>query len=71
MMKISKLEIERYILAYKNYKEDNEEKEFWLNNRDYLLSNGFKYDEMIELLFDYGKEDKVVEVLQLLGVEVV
>ena len=70
-MKISKLEIERYILAYKLYKEDNEEKEFWLNNRDYLLANGFDYDEMIELLFNYGKEDKVVEVLQLLGVEVV
>lgn len=70
-MKISKLEIERYVEAYRMYKEDNEEKEFWLNNRDYLLANGFDYDEMIELLFNYGKEDKIVQVLEILGVEVV
>lgn len=65
-MKISKLELERYINAYKDYKT-SDDTTMWLNNREYLMQNGFKYTDLIELLCD---EPKIIEVLQVLGVEI-
>jgi len=64
-MKISKLELERYIEAFK------EDKEKWLTNKTYLEDNGL-YDilDIIEILHKYTLE-QIVKVLEILEVEVV
>jgi len=68
-MKISKLELERFINAYKDYK-DSQDTTLWLNNREYLNLNGFTYTDIIELLVDHN-ESEIINVLLTLGVEIV
>ena len=68
-MKISKLELERFIDAYKDYRE-TDDTTIWLNNRTYLQDNDFKYLDLIEELHEEDF-DKIVKVLEALGVEVV
>ena len=72
-MIISKLELERYINAYSEYKEDNEEKHRCLATREYFDINGL-YDSMgiIEECVNINATQKQIEnVLKALGVEVV
>jgi hypothetical protein len=69
-MQISKLEISRFIEAYEENKAfDTNER--WLTNRNYLQDNGFELTDLIEKLVDEGYgQDKIIEVLTVLGVEV-
>jgi len=72
-MIISKLELERYINAYSEYKEDNDEAHKWLTTREYFDINGL-YDSMgiIEECVNINATQKQIEnVLKALGVEVV
>ena len=69
-MKISKLEIERYIKAFKAYTEDDSDKVLWLNNLNYLQDNGFEYTDLLELLCDVEIE-KIIKILVVLEVEIV
>lgn len=69
-MQISKLEISRFIDAYKEYKA-SDDSQYWLDNANYLKNNGFELTGLIEKLVDEDyNESKIVEVLIVLGVEV-
>lgn len=69
-MQISKLEISRFVEAYKEYKV-SDGSQYWLDNANYLRNNGFELTGLIEELVDNDyNESKIVEVLIVLGVEV-
>ena len=67
-MKISKLEIERFINAFKEYRETQDSSK-WLANRTYLSDNGFEHTDLLELLHEEDTE-KLVKILEVLEVEV-
>ena len=72
-MKISKLELARYIEAYQAYLKDRENKEQYYKVQDYLEEFGL-HDifDLIDLLVLLNIEfDKIVKVLELVGVGVV
>ena len=70
-MKISKLELERYIHAYIDDKT-SDDTTLWLNNKNYLQYNEFELTDTIENLVDKGVlNNKIEEVLRVLGVDVV
>ena len=72
-MIISKLELERYINAYSEYKEDNDEAHKWSATREYFDINGL-YDSMgiiEECVNINATQEQIENVLKALGVEVV
>ena len=73
-MKISKLELERFIKAFKEYIQDNEDKHNWLTNREYLSNNGLSpiTTTIIEecVVFE-ATQEQIESVLVALGVEVI
>jgi len=72
-MIISKLELERYINAYSEYKEDNDEQHKWSTTREYFDINGL-YDSMgiiEECVNINATQEQIENVLKALGVEVV
>lgn len=73
-MKISKLELERYLESYEEYFKDisnDINKDKYFTNKSYLEDNGlYEILDIIELLSDYTLE-QIVKVLEILEVEVV
>ena len=72
-MKISKLEIERFIEAYTDYKNSGQnETGLWLNNRTYLENNNLNsIANIIEVLVDSSYAfEFIVKALEALGIEV-
>ena len=78
-MKISKLELQRFINVYTEYREDQSNEslsEVWLENHKYLENNDL-YDicniveELVSQISIKPTFEQIVEVLQVLDVEVV
>ena len=78
-MKISKLELERFISVYKEYRKDQDNdslSEFWLDNRKYLERNGLHdvvdlVEELVTQIDAKPTFEQIVDVLRVLDVEVV
>jgi hypothetical protein len=67
-MKISKLEIERYVNAFIDYRE-TDDNTLWLNNRNYLQDNGLSIVcDAIETLvgYDYDTLEDIIKVVEAL-----
>ena len=70
-MKISKLELKRFIKAYIDYKT-SDDTTLWLNNKNYLQYNEFEFTDTIENLIDHEVlNNEIIEIMKVLGVEVV
>ncbi len=71
-MKISKLELERYIYEYQEYKKDMDSTHDYFVNREYLERNELRSIlNLIEELVEFETEfDKIVKILELVEVEV-
>ncbi len=70
-MKISKLELERYIYEYQEYKKDTNARHDLNINREYLERNGLHevldlIEELVELETEF---DKIVKILEIVEVE--
>ena len=78
-MKISKLELERFINVYMEYRKDQDNdllSEFWLDNRKYLERNGLHdvvdlVEELVTQIDAKPTFEQIVDVLRVLDVEVV
>ena len=67
-MKISKLEIERYVNAFIDYRE-SDDNTLWLNNSNYLQDNDLNIVcDVIETLvgYDYDTLEDIIKVIEAL-----
>jgi hypothetical protein len=71
-MQISKLELERYIYEYQEYKKDMDSTHDYFVNREDLERNELRSIlNLIDELVDFETEfDKIVKILELVEVEV-
>ena len=68
-MKLSRLELERFILGYEDYKE-TDDSTLWFEARSYLDRFDIPTD-LIEKLVDMEiDQDKIEKILEIVGVEI-